>query len=305
MIERTPTLNLVTHAILIMAVLTMCFPVWIGIVTATLPDGRVGELPKPLIPDGYLIENMIRAWNAGGFSTLFMNSIISATTIMVGKIAIAMITAFGLVYFNFVGRAVAFWLIFITLMLPLEVRMVPTYEVASNVFLPVQRILDWTGLGALIETLSGVRLRLNLSLINTYAGLTLPLIATATGTFLFRQFYLTLPDELTEAARMDGAGPMRFFWDMVLPLSKTNIAALAVIMFVFGWNQYLWPLLVTTGPEYRTMTLGLRFMESADEDMLTDWNVLLAGALIVMAPPVAVVVAAQRWFVKGLVNAEK
>lgn len=304
MIERTPWLNLLTHVVLILAVLTMCFPIWVGIVTATLPDGRVGELPKPLLPDAHLLENMARAWERGQFSILFMNSVISATVIMVGKIAIAMITAFGLVYFRFAGRTPAFWLIFITLMLPLEVRMVPTYEVASNVFLPLQRLLEWTGIAWLIETLSGVRIVLDLSLINTYAGLTLPLIATATGTFLFRQFYLTLPDELTEAAKMDGAGPFRFFRDMVLPLSKTNMAALAVIMFVFGWNQYLWPLLVTTGPEYRTMTLGLRFMEGG-EDQLTDWNVILAGALIVMAPPVAVVIAAQRWFVKGLVNAEK
>lgn len=304
MIERTPWLNLLTHVVLILAVLTMCFPIWVGIVTATLPDGRVGELPKPLLPDAHLLENMARAWERGQFSTLFMNSVISATVIMVGKIAVAMITAFGLVYFRFAGRTPAFWLIFITLMLPLEVRMVPTYEVASNVFLPLQRLLEWTGIAWLIETLSGVRIVLDLSLINTYAGLTLPLIATATGTFLFRQFYLTLPDELTEAAKMDGAGPFRFFRDMVLPLSKTNMAALAVIMFVFGWNQYLWPLLVTTGPEYRTMTLGLRFMEGG-EDQLTDWNVILAGALIVMAPPVAVVIAAQRWFVKGLVNAEK
>ncbi len=304
MIERTPVLNLVTHAVLILAVLSMCFPIWIGIVTATLPDARMSELPKPLLPDAYLLENMARAWERGKFSTLFLNSVVSATVIMVGKIVIAMITSFGLVYFNFRGRTLAFWLIFITLMLPLEVRMVPTYEVASNVLMPVQRILEWTGIAWLIETLSGVRIALNLSMINTYAGLTLPLIATATGTFLFRQFYLTLPDELTEAAKMDGSGPFRFFWDMVVPLSRTNIAALAVIMFVFGWNQYLWPLLVTTGPEYRTMTLGLRFMEGG-EDQLSDWNVILAGALIVMGPPVAVVIAAQKWFVKGLVNAEK
>ncbi|WP_333835208.1 ABC transporter permease subunit [Rubrimonas sp.] len=304
MIERTPWLDLFTHAVLILAVLTMCFPIWIGVVTATLPDARVGALPRPLWPDVHLLENMARAWERGGFSALFLNSVISATTIMVGKIAIAMVTAFGLVYFRFRGRALAFWLIFITLMLPLEVRMVPTYEVASNVLMPVQRVLEWTGIAWLIETLSGVRIVLNLSLINTYAGLTLPLIATATGTFLFRQFFLTLPDELTEAAKMDGAGPLRFFRDMVVPLSRTNMAALAVIMFVFGWNQYLWPLLVTTGPDYRTMTLGLRFMEGG-EDQLTDWNVVLAGALLVMAPPVAVVIAAQRWFVKGLVNAEK
>ena len=215
-----------------------------------------------------------------------------------------MITAFSLVYFRFRFRGIAFWMIFITLMLPLEVRIVPTYEVASNVLLPLQRILEWTGLAWLIQTASGIRVDLNWSLINSYAGLTLPLIATATGTFLFRQFFLTIPDELTEAAKMDGSGALRFLWDVLLPLSRTNIAALAVIMFVFGWNQYLWPLLVTSGSEYRTLTIGLTFMQPGP-DGASDWNVILAGALLVMLPPVAVVVFAQRWFVKGLVNSEK
>jgi sn-glycerol 3-phosphate transport system permease protein len=181
---------------------------------------------------------------------------------------------------------------------------VPTYEVASNVLLPFQKIMEWTGIVWLIQVISGIRINLNLSLINTYAGLTLPLIATATGTFLFRQFFLTIPDELTEAAKMDGAGALRFLWDILLPLSRTNIAALAVIMFVFGWNQYLWPLLVTSGPQYRTLTIGLTFMQPG-ADGAPDWNVILAGALLVMLPPVAVVIFAQRWFVKGLVNSEK
>jgi sn-glycerol 3-phosphate transport system permease protein len=304
MIEKTPILNIVTHAILIIAAAMMCFPIYISLVTATLPFERVAEIPKPLWPGDQLLVNMARAWERGGFSTLYMNSLISATTIMVGKIAIAMITAFALVYFRFRFRALAFWMIFITLMLPLEVRIVPTYEIASNVLLPFQKILEWTGIAWLIQTVSGVRVALKLSLINTYMGLTLPLIATATGTFLFRQFFLTIPDELAEAAKMDGSGALRFFWDMLLPLSRTNIAALAVIMFVFGWNQYLWPLLVTTGPEYRTLTIGLTAMQPGS-DATADWNVILAGALLVMTPPVLVVVFAQRWFVKGLVNSEK
>ncbi|MGV2104188.1 MULTISPECIES: ABC transporter permease subunit [unclassified Rhizobium] len=304
MIEKTPILNFVTHAVLITATLLMCFPIYVSFITATLPLERMAEFPKPLLPDDQLLVNMAAAWEKGGFSTLYMNSLISATIIMVGKIVIAMITAFSLVYFRFRFRGIAFWMIFITLMLPLEVRIVPTYEVASNVLLPLQRILEWTGLAWLIQTASGIRVDLNWSLINSYAGLTLPLIATATGTFLFRQFFLTIPDELTEAAKMDGSGALRFLWDVLLPLSRTNIAALAVIMFVFGWNQYLWPLLVTSGSEYRTLTIGLTFMQPGP-DGASDWNVILAGALLVMLPPVAVVVFAQRWFVKGLVNSEK
>ncbi|QRM44399.1 ABC transporter permease subunit [Rhizobium sp. BG4] len=304
MIEKTPILNFVTHAVLITATLLMCFPIYVSFITATLPLERMAEFPKPLLPDDQLLVNMAAAWEKGGFSTLYMNSLISATIIMVGKIVIAMITAFSLVYFRFRFRGIAFWMIFITLMLPLEVRIVPTYEVASNVLLPLQRILEWTGLAWLIQTASGIRVDLNWSLINSYAGLTLPLIATATGTFLFRQFFLTIPDELTEAAKMDGSGALRFLRDVLLPLSRTNIAALAVIMFVFGWNQYLWPLLVTSGSEYRTLTIGLTFMQPGP-DGASDWNVILAGALLVMLPPVAVVVFAQRWFVKGLVNSEK
>lgn len=304
MIENTRVLNIVTHAILIAALLVMCFPLYVLAVTATLPYERLGEVPKPLVPDTHLTANIREAWVRGNFGIYFVNSLVTATLITLGKIALATITAFALVYFRFPGRTLAFWAIFITLMLPLEVRIVPTYEVVANALLPAQRILEWTGMTWLIGALSGVEVALQWNMINSYWGLTLPLIATATGTFLFRQFYLTVPDELAEAAKLDGAGPMRFFLDVLLPLSRTNIAALAVIMFVAGWNQYLWPLLVTTGPDYRTLTLGLTFL-APDADAVGDWNVTLAGALIVMLPPVLVVVLAQRWFVKGLVNAEK
>lgn len=304
MIENTRLLDIVTHVILIGALLVMCFPLYVLLVTATLPFERLAEVPKPLLPDAHLFENMAKAWERGNFGSYFVNSLVTATLITLGKIVLATVTAFALVYFRFPGRALAFWAIFITLMLPLEVRIVPTYEVVANALLPFQRILEWTGVAWLVATLSGVEIRLEWSMINSYWGMTLPIIATATGTFLFRQFYLTVPDELTEAAKLDGAGPMRFFLDVLLPLSRTNIAALAVIMFVAGWNQYLWPLLVTTGPDYRTLTIGLTFL-APDAESVNDWNVTLSGALIVMAPPVLVVVLAQRWFVRGLVNSEK
>ena len=170
---------------------------------------------------------------------------------------------------------VFFWMIFVTLMLPVEVRIIPTYEVASN-----------------------------LNLINSYAGLTIPLIASATATLLFRQFFLTIPDELIEAAKIDGAGPLRFFWDTVLPLSRTNLAALFVILFIFGWNQYLWPLLVTTSRDYETMVVGVSKMIGTG-DAQNEWATIMATAVLTMLPPVGIVVLMQRWFVKGLVESEK
>lgn len=304
MIERTPIFDLVTQLFLLTIVVVMCFPIYILLVTASQSSEGIGAMTRPLLPDLYLLQNMSKAWLQGHFGEYFINSLITSLMIMTGKIVIAVITAFAIVYFRFRGRQLAFAFIFLTLMLPLEVRIVPTYEVAANALVPFQTILEWTGVKSLVEWATGIRISLAWSLINSYWGLTLPLIATATGTFLFRQFFLTVPDELTEAAIMDGAGPIRFLFDVLLPISRTNIASLAIIMFVYGWNQYLWPLLVTTGDTYRTLTLGLSYLAPSAETS-GEWNTTLAGALIVMAPPVLVVVLAQRWFVRGLVNTEK
>jgi sn-glycerol 3-phosphate transport system permease protein len=197
-----------------------------------------------------------------------------------------------------------FWLVFITLMLPLEVRIVPTYAVAANALSPYQAILDITGITWLVQQLTGVQISLDLSLLDSYAGLILPLVATATGTFLYRQFFLTLPDELVEAAKMDGAGPLRFFWDMIIPLSRTNIAALFTIMFVWAWNEYLWPLLVTTDPLKRVAVVGLLDVVPGN-DSVPAWNIAMAGTLIVMLPPLLIVAFTQRLFVRGLVATEK
>jgi sn-glycerol 3-phosphate transport system permease protein len=207
--------------------------------------------------------------------TMMLNSLVMALVIAIGKIAISILSAYAVVFFAFPLRMIFFWMIFITLMLPVEVRIIPTYEVVSN-----------------------------LGLINTYAGLTIPLIASATATLLFRQFFMTIPDELVEAAKIDGAGPLRFFWDTVLPLSRTNLAALFVILFIYGWNQYLWPLLVTTSRDYETMVVGVSKMIGTG-DAQNEWNTIMATAVLTMLPPVAVVVLMQRWFVKGLVEGEK
>ena len=304
MIERTPILNAITHTVLGLGVLVMCFPLLIVFVAATLPYEQVIDVPMTLIPGSELIVNFNKAWHRGDFSNLGLNSIVMTVGILIGKISLASLTAFTICYFNFRFRMFFFWLIFITLMLPLEVRIVPTYEVASNALLPFQKILESLYLTDLVFWLIGVEIGLQWNLLDTYWGLTLPLFASATATFLFRQFYLSIPEELAEAAKMDGSGPLRFFFDMVLPLSKTNIAALSVIMFVFGWNQYLWPLLITTDPDMRTLVMGLENLIPS-EDELPEWNVAMAGTLLVMLPPVFVVMVLQNHFVKGLLGGEK
>jgi len=303
MIERTPVLNVATHAILLLGVVGMALPIYLVFVAASLPLERVVQVPPPLVPGLDLGENLARAWEKGDFANQFANSLAMASTVVLGKIALASITAFAITYFRFPLRSAVFWAIFITLMLPLEMRIVPTYSVAANALEPFQAFLDVLGVTQLVERLAGIRIALEWNLLNSFVGLTLPLVATATGTFLFRQFFLTIPNELAEAARMDGAGALRFFKDIAWPLSRTTTAALAIIMFVYGWNQYLWPLLITTEPSMRTVVIGLGRLLPG-EDQLPEWNIAMAGALIVMAPPVLVVVAMQRLFVKGLVGAE-
>ena len=222
MIERTPILNILTHLILLVGFLLLLLPLWMAFVAASHDITTVSTAPIEFIPGGLLLANMAEAWGKSDFDPKFLNSFIVANCVVTGKITLSVLTAFGIVFFNHRLRVVIFWLIFITLMLPLEVRMVPTYAVAANALSPFQTILDAIGLTRLIEILSGVRIAMEWNLLNSYTGLILPLVATATGTFLYRQFFLTIPDELVEAAKMDGAGPLRFFWDVLLPLSRTN-----------------------------------------------------------------------------------
>jgi sn-glycerol 3-phosphate transport system permease protein len=267
-----------THAGLILGIALICFPLWLAFVASTVTQPEVVQPPMPLLPGSHLIENYRDALVAGVNTPVWrmlVNSTVMAVGIAVGKIVISILSAFAIVYFRFPFRQAIFWLIFLTLMLPVEVRIVPTYEVAAR-----------------------------FGMLNSYAGLILPLVASATATFLFRQFFLTVPDELAEAARIDGARPMRFFLDILLPMSRTNIAALFVILFLYGWNQYLWPLLVTTKPEMNTIVMGIRQMFPSGDDV-ADWPVIMATAILAMLPPVAVVILMQRLFVKGLVETEK
>jgi sn-glycerol 3-phosphate transport system permease protein len=260
----------------------------------------------PLIPGDQFWVNIQAAWEKGNLGTNLVNSFIMAAGITFGKIVVSMLGAFSIVYFDYRFRIVAFVTVFCTLMLPVEVRILPTYEMAANLFGPLQPLWDLLHLNGLASWIAGhdIELKLEWSLLDSYPGLILPLVASATCTFLFRQFFLTIPEELCEAAKMDGASPMVFFRKILFPLSKTNIAALIVIEFVYGWNQYLWPLLITTNPKMLTAVIGLQNLIPAADD-LPYWNVALAGTLIVMLPPVLVVLFMQRWFVKGLVDPEK
>jgi sn-glycerol 3-phosphate transport system permease protein len=309
MIERTPILNIATHVILLFGLVIILVPIWLAFVGATLTLQEVNSAPVEFWPGDQLLVNLREAWAQSDFGQKFLNTLIVATGVVVGKITLACITAFALVFFNFRGRMLIFWMIFITLMLPLEVRIVPTYAVAANALTPFQTIMDWTGINWLINAVSGIEVALEWNLLNSYTGLILPLVATATGTFLYRQFFLTIPDELVEAARMDGAGPLRFLWDVLIPLSKTNIAALATIMFVYAWNQYLWPLLVVTD----RANYGMVVVQLSDlvPDQLTTgggtptWHLAMAATLVVMLPPIAIVILMQRWFVRGLINTDK
>lgn len=294
MIQRTPYADALTYTIMAAGFLVLLGPFIVVLAGASQTMPQVNAVQFSFVPQGEFLANVSAAWTRANLGTAMTNSLIMAALVTAGKVALSACTAFAIVFFRTPLKHVFFWSVFITLMLPLEVRVVPTYAVAADLFQPVKFFLG----------LSGIDIAIEWNLLNSYAGLTLPLIATATGTFLYRQFFMTLPDELAEAARMDGSGPVRFFFDMLLPLSRTNMLALTTIMFVYGWNQYLWPILMTTDPSYKTVMVSLRALLPSDNG-IPDWNVTLAGSLIIMAPPVLVVAVLQRWFVRGLVSTEK
>lgn len=283
MVERNPWLKLLSHVVLIVGVALIAFPIYITWVASTHTTDEIVQVPMPLLPGAHMVENYRVALSGERQGTgshasvgrMMVVSFITAMVIAVGKIAISLLSAFAIVYFRFPFRMTVFWAIFVTLMLPVEVRIGPTYQVVAD-----------------------------LGMLNSYAGLTVPLIASATATFLFRQFFLTVPDELVEAARVDGAGPMRFFKDILVPLSVTSMAALFVIQFIYGWNQYLWPLLVTTEENMYPVVIGIKQMISGG-DAQTEWNIVMATAMLAMLPPALVVMLMQKWFVKGLVDTEK
>jgi len=282
MVENRPWLTFFSHLVLMLGVVAVAFPLYVTFVASTLTLEQTLQVPMRLIPGNQLVENYSQVLTGGtstgskaAVSSMLFNSLVMALAIPLGKIAISIIASFAIVYFRFPLRMFFFWMIFVTLMLPVEVRIMPTFKVIAD-----------------------------LGMLNTYAGLTIPLIASATATFLFRQFFMTVPDELAEAARVDGAGPMRFFWDVLMPLSKTTMAALFVIQFIYGWNQYLWPLLITTDESMYTTVIGIKRM-IVGSDSANEWNLIMATAILAMLPPALVVMLMQKWFVKGLVETEK
>jgi sn-glycerol 3-phosphate transport system permease protein len=283
MVERRATMGILAHTVMILGMLIVAFPLYLAFVASTHTSQEIVQAPMPMLPGGHFWDNYVAALTGHGggagsnapVGRMMWVSLVTALVIAFGKIAVSLLSAFALVYFRFPFRSLFFWAIFVTLMLPVEVRILPTYKVISD-----------------------------LGMLNSYAGLTIPLIASATATFLFRQFFMTVPDELVEAARVDGAGPMRFFKDVLVPLSATSIAALFVIQFIYGWNQYLWPLLVTTNEDMYPVVIGIKRM-IAGGDSQNQWNLVMATAVLAMIPPALVVILMQRWFVKGLVDTEK
>lgn len=294
--ERTPVLDFACHAILVVGAAIVCLPIYFVFVTGSQSQQEIMQVPLSWLPGDQFLANMQTVLSSAKFGKLLLNSFVVACGITLGKLAVSLIAAFAVTYFRFPFRLTAFWLIFMSLMLPIEVRIVPTYESAANVALPLNILGGWLGWQALID--------LDWNLVNTYSGLILPLIASATATFLFRQFFLTLPDELCEAARIDGASPWQFFRLILLPLSRSNIVGLAIILFLMGWNQYLWPLLLTTDPDMATAVIGLKKL-MPQSDSLPTWHVLMNAAFLTMLPPTIVILLLQRWFVKGLVDSGK
>ncbi len=294
--ERAPFIDAVCHLILLVGAALVCLPIYFVFVTGSLTQQEIMRVPMSWLPGSQFLATMQTVLSNANFGRLLLNSFIIATGITIGKLAVSVIAAFAVTYFRFPFRMTAFWLIFMSLMLPIEVRIVPTYESAANVALPLNILGSWLGIKALID--------LDWNLVNTYSGLILPLIASATATFLFRQFFLTIPDELCEAARIDGATPWQFFRLILLPLSRSNIVALAIILFLMGWNQYLWPLLLTTEPAMANAVIGLKKL-MPQSDSLPTWHLLMNAAFLTMLPPTIVILILQRWFVKGLVDSGK
>jgi sn-glycerol 3-phosphate transport system permease protein len=282
MVERRRWLDMLSYAVVIIGIAVVAFPVYLALVASTQTAEAVEAAPMSLVPGDLLVENYRKVLFQGGdigsrapVGRMMMVSLVMAIGIAVGKIIISLLSAFAIVYFRFPLRHFFFWMIFVTLMLPVEVRITPTYAVMSD-----------------------------LGLLNTFPGLIMPLIASATATFLFRQFFMTVPDELAEAARIDGAGPMRFFFTILVPLSVTNVAAMFVIQFIYGWNQYLWPLLITTSEDMYPIVIGIKRMIGGG-DAANEWNLIMATAILAMIPPAIVVLLMQRWFIRGLVETEK
>ncbi|MCG9628832.1 ABC transporter permease subunit [Vibrio mediterranei] len=305
MIERSRNFTILSHIVLAVGALIVLTPIAILLIGATQSAEQISTPPFSLVPGSSFFDNISEVWNGKGFSHAIMNSFIISLIVVAGKCVLASITAFVVVFFRFRFAKVIFWMIFVTLMLPLEVRIVPTYSVAANMFEPIQFFLNMIGFSWLVEAVFGYTMHFEVNVINTYAGIAIPLIATASGTFLFRQYFKQIPGELVEAAKVDGAGALRFFIDILLPISKPMFAALITIMFISSFNTYMWPLMVATDKDMMTAVTSLTNLIPSEHNLNATWNYALAGATITLLPPLAVIILLQKWFIKGLVSKEK
>jgi sn-glycerol 3-phosphate transport system permease protein len=293
------------YAVLLLAAVFSIGPLYIALCAASSTSHELLSGGMTLLPGGELLANLKEVTHRTNMGQMLFNSLVVSTLVVIGKLALSSITAFAVVYFRFPLRGPVFAVVFLTLLLPLEVRIVPTYAVVSNVLEPFNTILSATHLDSLLAAIAGIRVLPSLNLLDTYAGLSLPIIASATGTFLFRQFYETVPPEISEAARIDGIGPIRFYIDILLPLSKANFAALGTIVFISTWKDYMWPLVSTSQQSMRTVVMGVASFLPTEASQLPEWNLMMAAALIACVPPLIVIALMQRWFVKGIVGASK
>lgn len=258
------------HAILILLVIVLAFPVFFALVTSTLSLQESYQYPPKLIPGNQFMNNLKEAWVRVNIGRLFFNSTLISVVVAIVKTILALLAAFAYTHFKFRGQGLLFSMCMITQMLPLPVRIIPTYQLMAS--------FNW---------------------INSYYALMVPFFASTTGLLLFRQFYMTVPADLPDAARVDGASPMRYFWQILIPISKTNIAALFVIEFIFMWSQYLWPLIVTTTSEMRVIQIGIKML-LASEQIAPEWNIIMAATVIAMLPPLIVLLVLRKSFVEGI-----
>ncbi|PMS37213.1 carbohydrate ABC transporter membrane protein 2 (CUT1 family) [Trinickia symbiotica] len=305
MVERHPVLRLVAYAVLLVGIAFALAPIYLAICAASVSNTSLLGEGIALVPGDRLIDNLHEVARRTDLGRMLFNSFVVSSVVVIGKLALSSITAYAVVYFRSRFRHVIFFGVLATLLLPVEVRIVPTYAVASDLFEPLKTILRATHLDTVLATLTGLQFTASLNLLDTYAGLTLPLVASATGTFLFRQFYQTVPAELSEAARLDGAGPVRFFFDILLPLSRANFAALGTIVFISTWKDYMWPLLMTSRQDMRTIVLGVASFVPTEASQAPEWSLMMAAALVGMAPPLVAIALMQRWFVKGVTGIGK
>lgn len=297
MVERSPLLNAFAYGLLALGLIFALGPLYLALCAATVSNAQLLSQGIPLLPGDQWRHNVAQVSQRIDLLRLLGNSLLVATLVVIGKLTLSALTAFAVVYFRGPFKSLIFFAVLGALLLPVEVRIIPTYAVAGDLLGPLRTLLHALGITAVpVPTLN---------LLDSYPGLALPLMASATGTFLFRQFYKTLPADLVEAARLDGAGPWRFFVDILLPLSKANFAALGTLVFIGAWKDYLWPMVATNRPEMRTLVLGIASFAPTDSTQLPEWNLLMAAAIVSLIPPVLVIALMQRWFAKGLVGVNK